>query len=125
MTHQPTIRHTAVALALIAATTAVIAQPKAQNGLLTNEAGITLYVFDNDIPHSGKSVCTAGCAINWHAMPVKPGAKPSGDFSIITRDDGQQQWAYKGRPLYRFENDKKPGDQIGDGMRTTWHVAKP
>lgn len=57
---------------------------------------------------------------------VEDGAKVTGDYSVITRDDGSKQWAYKGRPLYKFFNDQKRGDKIGDGMsRNTWHVAKP
>jgi len=27
-------------------------------------------------------------------------SKPMGDYTIIARDDGSKQWAYKGRPLY-------------------------
>ncbi|MCB4365477.1 hypothetical protein KIH07_17180 [Hydrogenophaga taeniospiralis] len=54
-------------------------------------------------------------ALNWHAIP----AKASGAYSFITRDDGQRYWEHTKRPLYRFENDKKPGDQISDGKRST------
>jgi len=43
---------------------------------------------------------------------------PMGNYSIITRDDGSKQWAYKGRPLYNWKNDKKPGDITGDGSPT-------
>mgnify|MGYP006194362377 CR=1 FL=1 len=57
---------------------------------------------------------------------VEQGAKAAGDYSLIVREDGQQQWAYKGRPLYRWANDKKPGDRSGDGFRGgVWHLAKP
>lgn len=45
---------------------------------------------------------------------------------MVARDDGTRQWAYKGRPLYRFYGDQKRGDTIGDGMsRNMWHVARP
>jgi hypothetical protein len=54
------------------------------------------------------------------------GAMPMGDYSIITRDDGTKQWAYKGRPLYTWKNDKKPGDITGDGfLNGAWHIAQP
>ena len=49
----------------------------------------------------------------------------SGDYSIITRDDGKKQWALKGRPLYFWAKDQKPGDKTGDGVNQVWHVARP
>jgi predicted lipoprotein with Yx(FWY)xxD motif len=51
---------------------------------------------------------------------------PMGDYSVITRDDGSKQWAYKGRPLYAWKNDTKPGDITGDGfLNGAWHIAQP
>jgi predicted lipoprotein with Yx(FWY)xxD motif len=36
------------------------------------------------------------------------------------------QWAYKGKPLYTFAKDTKPGDTTGDGfLNGAWHIAKP
>jgi predicted lipoprotein with Yx(FWY)xxD motif len=49
----------------------------------------------------------------------------SGDFSIITRDDGSKQWAVKGKPVYYWVKDSKPGDKTGDGVNGIWRVAKP
>ena len=43
----------------------------------------------------------------------------------ITRDDGGKQWAYKGKPLYTFHKDEKPGDVSGDGVNNVWHIAAP
>ena len=55
-----------------------------------------------------------------------PGAAPAGDWGVVKRDDGATQWAYKGRPLYYWAKDGKPGDTTGDGMlNNAWHVAKP
>lgn len=51
-------------------------------------------------------------------------AKASGDWSIVTRDDGGKQWAYKGKPLYVYSKDGKPGDKTGDNFNNVWHVAK-
>ena len=45
--------------------------------------------------------------------------------SIITRDDGSKQWAWKGKPLYYWVKDGKPGDKTGDGFNKVWQVAKP
>jgi predicted lipoprotein with Yx(FWY)xxD motif len=43
---------------------------------------------------------------------------------VIVRDDGSRQWAYKGKPLYLWVKDHKPGDTTGDGFRGVWHVAR-
>jgi predicted lipoprotein with Yx(FWY)xxD motif len=118
----------AIALATIA-TTLAFAQmgptkigESAKGKVLTNEQGMTLYVFDKD--SGGKSACNGPCAGNWPPL-LAGGAMPMGDYSGITRDDGSKQWAYKGRPLYTWKNDKKPGDITGDGLFGTWHVAQP
>lgn len=97
---------------------------KAADGSLTNSAGMTLYTFDKDTAGSGKSVCNGPCAANWPPLTAAADAKASGDFSIVTRDDGARQWAYKGKPLYLWVKDAKPGDRTGDGVNNVWHVAK-
>jgi predicted lipoprotein with Yx(FWY)xxD motif len=92
--------------------------------VLVNEKGMTLYTFDKDA--SGKSMCNGTCAQNW--LPMMAGAKPvaDGDWTPVTRDDGSKMWAYKGKPVYSWINDKAPGDTTGDGANGgTWHVAKP
>jgi predicted lipoprotein with Yx(FWY)xxD motif len=101
------------------------APTKAEGGVLTNAAGMTLYTFDKDAAGSGKSTCNGPCAANWPPLMAMGDAKPSGDYSIVTRDDGAKQWAYKGRPLYLWAKDAKPGDKTGDGFNSVWHVAKP
>src|ERR1700746_348290 len=76
----------------------------AKGKVLTNDSGMTLYVFDKD--SGGKSACNGPCASNWPPLKASAGAMPMGDYSIISRDDGSTQWAYKGRPLYNWKNDK-------------------
>jgi predicted lipoprotein with Yx(FWY)xxD motif len=72
--------------------------------VLTNDKGMALYVFDKD--SGGKSACNGQCASNWPPLTLAVGAMPMGDYSIITRDDGSKQWAYKGRLLYTWKDDK-------------------
>ena len=43
----------------------------------------------------------------------------------IARDDGSMQWAYKGKPLYTYSKDAKPGDMTGDERGQVWHMAMP
>jgi len=97
---------------------------KVTNGTLTDEHGMALYTFDRDAM-AGKSACNGKCAENWPPLAANNADKPSGDYTIITRDDGKKQWAYRGKPLYLWSKDKMPGDQTGDGFMNVWHVAKP
>lgn len=95
------------------------------DGVLVSSAGMTLYTFDKDPAGSGKSVCNDKCAINWPPLKAAADDKPGGDFSIIARDDGSKQWAHKGKPLYLWIKDQKPGDKTGDGVSNVWRVVKP
>ena len=98
---------------------------KVADGVLTGPNGMTLYTFDKDAADSGKSVCNGPCANNWPPLMAADTDKPSGNYSIITRDDGAKQWAYKGKPLYYFSRDAKPGERTGDGFNKIWQLAKP
>ncbi len=91
-------------------------------GVLTDSAGMTLYTFDKDTANSGKSACNGPCAALW--PPVAATGSLSGDYSAITRDDGTRQLAYKGKPVYLFAKDQKPGDKLGDNVKDVWHVIK-
>jgi predicted lipoprotein with Yx(FWY)xxD motif len=99
------------------------APTKTADGVLTNSAGMTLYTFDND--SAGKSACNGPCAANWPPLLAQDGDKASGNYSVVTRDDGKKQWAYMGKPLYLWAKDQKPGDKTGDGVKNVWHAAKP
>lgn len=101
------------------------APAKTADGMLTNSAGMTLYTFDKDPAGGGKSACNGPCAANWPPLQAQAGDSASGNYSIVTRDDGKKQWAYMGKPLYLWSKDQKPGDKTGDGFNNVWHVAKP
>ena len=95
------------------------------DGVLIGSNGMTLYTFDKDVAGSGKSVCNDACAKNWPPLMATPESTASGDYSIITRDDGSKQFAFKGKPLYYWIKDQKPGDKTGDGVNSIWHIVKP
>ena len=95
-----------------------------QGGMLVGPGGMTLYTFDKDPKGGGKSVCNGPCAGNWPPLAAAAGAMGSGDFSVIGRDDGSKQWAYKGQPLYYWAKDQKPGDATGDGFNKVWHLVR-
>ncbi len=101
-----------------------LANPTVESGgMLTSKDGKTLYTFTKDAP--GKSNCNGGCAAAWPAFTVANPALAGGDFSIVSRDDGSKQWAYKGQPLYFYAADAKPGDMAGEGQGGVWFVVKP
>jgi predicted lipoprotein with Yx(FWY)xxD motif len=98
---------------------------KIADGALVGTNGMTLYTFDRDVAGSGKSVCNGPCAVNWPPLMVTGSATPTGDWAVVTRDDGGRQWAYKGKPVYFWVKDTKPGDRTGDGVANAWRVARP
>jgi predicted lipoprotein with Yx(FWY)xxD motif len=112
--------------ALLAACAGMATAPaKSADGMLTGANGMTLYTFDRDAAGSGKSVCNGPCATNWPPLMAADADKDMGDYTVITRDDGKKQWAYKGKPLYFWAKDAKPGDKTGDGFNSIWRVARP
>jgi predicted lipoprotein with Yx(FWY)xxD motif len=112
-----------LAFAALAQTKPPTSAETAKGKTLVDLNGMTLYVFDRD--GTGKSTCNAQCAVNWPPLIADTDATASGSFSFITRDDGRQQWAYKGKPLYTWAKDKAPGDATGDGINNVWHLAAP
>jgi predicted lipoprotein with Yx(FWY)xxD motif len=95
----------------------------AKGKALADDKGMTLYIYDRDA--AGKSTCNGQCANLWPPMAAAGDAKASGDWTIVTRDDGSKQWAYKGKPLYTWSKDAKAGDVTGDGVNNVWRIAVP
>ena len=110
-------------LAALFAAAAVQANPTVEtNGVLTNRDGRTLYTFDKD--NANKSNCSGGCLAVWPAFTVANASLAAGgDFSVVVRDDGTQQWAFQGKPLYFFSGDAKPGELNGDNQGGVWHAT--
>lgn len=94
-----------------------------QGTVLANRDGMTLYTFINDAPEV--SNCNGGCADNWPPFTAGAAAPAEGEFDIIARNDGTQQWTYMGRPLYTWVGDRKEGDTNGHGVGNVWFVAQP
>lgn len=64
-----------------------------ENDAFVGANGMTLYTFDKDAADADRA---------------------SGEWSIVTRDDGRKQWAHRGKPLYYWIKDQKSGDKTGD-----------
>jgi predicted lipoprotein with Yx(FWY)xxD motif len=117
------MKHFMMFAAIAVVTLAVHANPtQISNGVMASKEGKTLYTFDKDA--AGKSNCNDGCAAAWPPFMVANPALAGGDFSIVKRDDGAPQWAFKGMPLYFFAGDAKAGDVNGDNQGGVWHVLR-
>lgn len=91
---------------------------------MVDPRGMTLYYFDRD-DSGNKSNCNDKCTETWTPLSAAPDARATGDFTVITRNDGSKMWAYRYRPLYTSQADKAPGDTNGFDPSDLWHVARP
>jgi predicted lipoprotein with Yx(FWY)xxD motif len=90
--------------------------------VMTTPQGSTVYTFDKD--QTGKSNCYGECARNWPPVLASSGAQPYGRMSLASRQNGQEQWAYDGKPLYTYAEDAMHGDVKGENAGKVWHVVK-
>ena len=108
--------------------TVLVAEDPTLGPILTDAAGMTLYLFTNDTT-ANESACSGGCAENW------PPFSPEGDLTLpegvegeltrFDREDGTTQVAYNGIPLYLWVNDAAPGDTTGQGVGDVWYIVTP
>lgn len=96
---------------------------RGDGAVLTDARGMTLYTFDKDEGVPGRSACEGPCAQNWPPVIAPADAQTLGEFSTVTRQDGAKQWAFRGKPLYRYTNDAFAGAAFGDGADTVWRIA--
>jgi predicted lipoprotein with Yx(FWY)xxD motif len=102
------------------------AAKSAEHGtILTGPNGMTVYTFVAD-KRDGRSQCNGACARKWPPLTPAAGAPvPAGALSLITRDDGTSQYAWKGKPLYYYADDTKPGETAGHNLGKAWFVVQP
>jgi predicted lipoprotein with Yx(FWY)xxD motif len=99
--------------------------------VVVDSNGRTLYLFEKD--KNRRSACSGRCAKFWpplltHGKPVaRAGAKQS-LLGTIRRANGSQQVTYAGHPLYRYAQDRKPGQTRGEGsllFGAGWDALSP
>ena len=115
------------ALALVASAGAAVAMDMPAGVKMTasgmaDAAGKPLYIWEMDTM-KGMSHCMDDCAAAWPPLVAKPGSKPMGDWTLIKREDGKLQWAYKDKPLYTFAKDE-PGQSPKGASIPHWSLAK-
>lgn len=116
-----TLMTSAVTIVLAGSAGVVFVGEAAAATVLSDSNGMTLYTFDKDA--GGVSACYGLCAVVWPPAIAPAGAAARKGYSLVPRSDGSMQWAYGGKPLYLYQNDRKPGDTTGDGVQQVWHVA--
>jgi predicted lipoprotein with Yx(FWY)xxD motif len=128
------MKRIALALATVLLSSAAIAAGPAKTmetsagEVYTDQSGMTLYTFDKDTKGAAMSACVDKCIENWPPFLASEGAMAEGEWTLadVKDKDGatKKMWAYEGWPLYRYVDDKQPGDVAGDGKGGVWHVAE-
>jgi predicted lipoprotein with Yx(FWY)xxD motif len=96
--------------------------------ILGDSRGHTLYSLSAE--RRGKFVCTrsSGCLGLWKPLLIPAHGKVEAPVKLgsIERPEGGKQVTYRGRPLYAFALDRKPGTTKGEGIKDvgTWHAVQ-
>jgi len=97
--------------------------------ILADGSGRTLYLFTKDTPNTPS--CYGQCAATWPPFVASSGSPGVGTgldptkVGTALRTDGTTQVTYKGRPLYYYAQDQKPGVASGQGVGGVWYVVSP
>ncbi len=94
-----------------------------RNSIMVDLQGRGIYTYDLD-SDPGRSSCDEMCRILWPPIIAKADAKPVGRFSLADRNDGRKQWAWDGKPLYRWISDRRRGEANGDGVAGVWTLVR-
>ena len=89
---------------------------------LTDAHGFTLYQYENDLRKPGTSTCTDDCVVKRPPLVAADLSQEIPEnWSLVERDDGVQQWAYGGMPLYRYARDTH--ERVAFGGGDGWSIA--
>jgi predicted lipoprotein with Yx(FWY)xxD motif len=94
------------------------------NGLLATPDHLTLYTYDGDVVNAGRSACNGACMNQWMPFKARADDGPVDGYTIVLREDGRRQWAWKGHPLYTFARDVSGGDITGNNYLGVWHLVR-
>lgn len=94
--------------------------------LVTLRDGLSVYTYDRD--GRNKSNCNNECLIDWEPVLAATSATRVGEWTPFERSPGVLQWSFRGRPVYRYVEDSKPGSQSGSdipGWRNVYTQMTP
>jgi predicted lipoprotein with Yx(FWY)xxD motif len=96
--------------------------------VIANGAGMTLYVFVDDLLTSAPSACIGDCHNDWPPAlargHVRVASGITGRIGTIDRFGQGRQLTMDGRPLYTFSGDT-PGELRGNGIGNIWWAMTP
>jgi predicted lipoprotein with Yx(FWY)xxD motif len=91
--------------------------------LLVNKEEYSVYVWDGDAPNT--SNCTGACLERWTPVAAPEIAVDRGEWTVVRHASGFKQWAYRGRPLYTHNADRRArsfaGSDVPDWRNPEWH----
>ncbi|HVW43778.1 MAG TPA: SCO0930 family lipoprotein [Amycolatopsis sp.] len=92
--------------------------------VLTDQNGMTLYLFTKDSRKPAKSNCDGACATAWPPLTVAGSLQINGIdpklVGTVDRADGTKQVTVGGWPVYRYAKDTAPGQAGGHAVGGTW-----
>ena len=96
--------------------------------MIANSAGMTLYVFVDDLLTNAPSACVGDCHNDWPPAfargRVRVAAGITGHIGTVDRFGQGRQLTMDGRPLYTFSGDT-PGELRGNGIGNIWWAMTP
>lgn len=119
-----------VALAGGTPTVKSVANAKLGHTIVVNPAGRTLYTLTPETTRH--LLCKEReCLAIWPPLTVpsrttklKAGPGVQGKLGVFKRSNGRWQVTLRGKPLYRFSEDRRSGETAGEGLETyggVWH----
>ena len=89
--------------------------PRCYDEVLTVTAGLmSPYPAGIELPDLDSR---PSCTDLWPPVFAAADAQAVGDWSVVTRRDGQRQWAFKEQPVYTSVRDRQSGDVLGGTKR--------
>ncbi len=93
--------------------------------VVTDGAGMTLYMFTKDTQGTTTSACTGACLTAWPLVVADSTPKltgVTGTVGSIATADAKKQVTLNGWPLYYYAKDTKAGDVTGQNVQQVWFV---
>ena len=90
--------------------------------VFADEKGQILYTSDKDMP--GKSMCDSKCTETWIPAYASDSANAEAHWSIIVRDDGKRQWAFRDRPMYTYATENRTKEEKEAASKALEEIVK-
>lgn len=108
----------------------VAAEVSSLGKVMTNQDGMTLYMFTKDTAQPSVSNCYDACAKQWKPLLVEGKeitftGVPQNMVGTTKRKDGTRQITVNKWPVYTSAKDSAPGDANGQGMNSQWYAMTP